>query len=48
MTMKTWILAGAAALALATTTEAATPLPPSAIYTDPPADIRQMSTSEKS
>src|SRR5689334_7817465 len=36
--MKTLILAAAAALALATASQAATPLPPAAIYTDPPAD----------
>ena len=36
--MKAWILAAATALALTTAAQAATPLPPAAIYTDPPAD----------
>jgi pimeloyl-ACP methyl ester carboxylesterase len=36
--MKAWFLAAAAALALTTVAQAATPLPPAAIYTDPPAD----------
>jgi pimeloyl-ACP methyl ester carboxylesterase len=46
MTMKAWILAAAAALALTTTARAATPLPPSAIYADPPADKAHPARSE--
>ena len=46
MTMKTLILAAVAALSLATATQAATPLPPAAIYTDPPADKAHPARSE--
>jgi pimeloyl-ACP methyl ester carboxylesterase len=44
--MKTWILAAIAAVSLATATQAATPLPPAAIYTDPPADKAHPARSE--
>jgi len=46
VTMKTLILAAAAALALTTAAQAATPLPPAAIYTDPPADKVHPARSE--
>jgi pimeloyl-ACP methyl ester carboxylesterase len=44
--MKTWVLAAIAAVSLATATQAATPLPPGAIYTDPPADKAHPARSE--
>jgi pimeloyl-ACP methyl ester carboxylesterase len=44
--MKTWILAAAAAVSLASAAQAATPLPPAAIYTDPPADKAHPARSE--
>ncbi|MDB5493473.1 MAG: histidine triad protein [Phenylobacterium sp.] len=44
--MKMWILAGCAALVLATSAQAAPPLPPAAIYTDPPADKAHPARSE--
>ena len=44
--MKAWILAAAAALSLTTAVQAATPLPPAAIYTDPPADKAHPARSE--
>jgi pimeloyl-ACP methyl ester carboxylesterase len=44
--MKALVLAVAAALSLATASQAATPLPPAAIYTDPPADKAHPARSE--
>jgi uncharacterized protein len=45
--MRAWILAACAALALATASaQAAPPLPPAAIYTDPPADKAHPARSE--
>jgi pimeloyl-ACP methyl ester carboxylesterase len=44
--MKTWVLAAIAAVSLATATQAATPMPPEAIYTDPPADKAHPARSE--
>ena len=46
MTMKALILAAAAALSLTTAAQAATPLPPAAIYTDPPAEKAHPARSE--
>ena len=44
--MKTWILAACAAVSLASAAQGATPLPPAAIYTDPPADKAHPARSE--
>ena len=44
--MKAWILAAVAALSLAAAAQAATPLPPTAIYTDPPVDKAHPARSE--
>jgi len=44
--MKTWILAAVAAASLASAAQGATPLPPAAIYTDPPADKAHPARSE--
>jgi pimeloyl-ACP methyl ester carboxylesterase len=44
--MKTWILAAIAAVSMATAAQAAAPLPPAAIYTDPPADKAHPARSE--